>query len=146
MTDALMKLYSRLPASGRSAAASLRGVYLRSWRYGRQTEALIEQALEREKWTPQRWKSYQEERLAFVLHRAATQVPVLSAPMGDPPAARVSRVVGSARELADSVEGDSAIQSARLYRGRLQPAPDVSGADQRHDRKTAGPVASSRDR
>ena len=75
MTDALMKLYSRLPASGRSAAASLRGVYLRSWRYGRQTEALIEQALEREKWTPQRWKSYQEERLAFVLHRAATQVP-----------------------------------------------------------------------
>ena len=75
MTDALMKLYSRLPPSGRSAAASLRGAYLRSWRYGRQTEALIEAALDREKWSPKRWKSYQEERLAFVLHRAATQVP-----------------------------------------------------------------------
>ena len=75
MTDTLMKLYSRLPPSGRSAAASLRGAYLRSWRYGKQTEALIEAALEREQWSPNRWKSYQEERLAFALHRAATQVP-----------------------------------------------------------------------
>ena len=60
MTDALMKLYSRLPPSGRSAAASLRGAYLRSWRYGRQTEALIEAALDREKWSPKRWKSYRK--------------------------------------------------------------------------------------
>jgi phenylacetate-CoA ligase len=70
-----MKLYHRLPAAGRSAAASARGFYLRSWRYGRRTEALIAAAIERESWSPDRWKAYQEERLAYVLHRAATQVP-----------------------------------------------------------------------
>jgi phenylacetate-CoA ligase len=75
MTDVLMKLYNRLPAVGRSAAASARGFYLRSWRYGRRTEAYIEAAIERETWSPEKWKAYQEERLAFVLHRAATQVP-----------------------------------------------------------------------
>lgn len=75
MTDAWMKLYHRLPPAGRSAAASVRGFYLRSWRYGRRTEALIEAAIERESWSPEKWKSYQEERLAFVLHRAATRVP-----------------------------------------------------------------------
>ena len=146
MTDALMKLYSRLPASGRSAAASLRGVYLRSWRYGRQTEALIEQALEREKWTPQQWKSVPGRAPGVRAAPRGNAGAVLSPPMGDPPAARVSGVVGSARELADSVEGNSALQPARVRRGRLQPAPDVSRADQRHDRETARPVASSRDR
>jgi phenylacetate-CoA ligase len=76
MTDAwMMKLYHRLPAAGRSAAASARGLYLRSWRYGRRTEALIEAARERETWSPPQWKRYQEEQLAFVLHRAATLVP-----------------------------------------------------------------------
>ena len=75
MTDALMKIYHRLPPAGRSAAASARGFYLRSWRYGRRTEALIEAAIERETWSEEKWTRYQEEQLAFVLHRAATQVP-----------------------------------------------------------------------
>lgn len=75
MKDAWMKVYNRLPPSGRSAAASLRGMYLRSWRYGRRTDALIEAALERESWSPEQWKRHQEEQLAFVLHRAATRVP-----------------------------------------------------------------------
>jgi phenylacetate-CoA ligase len=35
----------------------------------------VEEALEREAWSPDRWKAWQEERLAYVLHRAATQVP-----------------------------------------------------------------------
>jgi phenylacetate-CoA ligase len=55
--------------------ASLRGAYLRSWRYGAETERLTAEALERESWTDDRWRRWQEERLGFVLHRAATQVP-----------------------------------------------------------------------
>ena len=75
MTDTLLKIYHRLPSPLRSVAASLRGLYLRSWRYGPETDRLVEEALERETWTVDRWKIWQEERLAYVLHRAATQVP-----------------------------------------------------------------------
>lgn len=75
MNARLLSYYHRLPPAGRSAVASLRGLYLHQWRYGRETEALVEQALSREAWSPERWKTWQEERLAFVLHRAATSVP-----------------------------------------------------------------------
>ena len=68
-------MYRRLPAPGRSIAATLRGLYLRWWRYGADTERLVEAALERDRWSPERWRAWQEERLAFVLHRAATRVP-----------------------------------------------------------------------
>src|SRR5262249_4057883 len=33
------------------------------------------EALDRERWSPERWKSWREERMAYMLHRAATQVP-----------------------------------------------------------------------
>jgi len=59
----------------RSVAASLRGLYLRSWRYGPESERLVAEALEREHWSAERFKAWQEERLASVLHRAATCVP-----------------------------------------------------------------------
>lgn len=75
MNNTLVKLYNYSPASLRSIAASLRGYYLRSWRYGPETERLVEEALDRERWSPHQWKGWQEERLAYVLHRGATQVP-----------------------------------------------------------------------
>ncbi len=75
MSDTLLQIYHRLPSPVRSFAASLRGVYLRWWRYGPETERLVAEALEREQWSPDRWKTWQEERLAYVLHRAATHVP-----------------------------------------------------------------------
>lgn len=75
MNDTMVKLYDHLPTPMRSLAASLRGLYLRSWRYGPETERLVQEALDRESWTPGQWKAWQEERLAHVLHRAATQVP-----------------------------------------------------------------------
>lgn len=75
MSKTIQSIYHRLPARGRSIAASLRGLYLNSWRYGPETERLVEEALERECWSAERWRSWQEERLAYVLHRAATQVP-----------------------------------------------------------------------
>lgn len=75
MADLIHRLYWRLPAPARSAVATLRGRQLRSWRYGAETDRLVQEALEREHWSPQKWSVWQEERLAFILHRAATQVP-----------------------------------------------------------------------
>lgn len=75
MTQILRRIYQHLPASSRSAAATMRGVYLRSWRYGPDTERLVEAAREREHWSARQWKEWQEQRLAYVLHRAATKVP-----------------------------------------------------------------------
>jgi phenylacetate-CoA ligase len=75
VNEALKKIYWRLPAGPRSLIASGYGYYLRSWRYGRDSEGLIEQALERESWSPARVKAWQQERLAQMLHVAATRVP-----------------------------------------------------------------------
>lgn len=70
-----LKLYHSLPYPFRVLAASAKGYYLRWWRYGPETERLIEEALERETWSPQQWRAWQEERLAYVLHRARHKVP-----------------------------------------------------------------------
>lgn len=75
MNETLLRIYHHVPAAARSLAASMRGAYLRSWRYGPETERLVEEALARESWSPEKWKTWQEERLAQVLHRAATRVP-----------------------------------------------------------------------
>ena len=71
----LVSFYHRLPGSARSVAASLRGLYLRSWRYSSETERLVEEAHEREHWSAETWRHWQEARLAYVLERAATRVP-----------------------------------------------------------------------
>jgi phenylacetate-CoA ligase len=71
----LLSLYHRAPQTVRRQAAHLRGLYLRAWRYGRETEALVEQALDRERWSPEQWERWQKARLRTVLERAATDVP-----------------------------------------------------------------------
>jgi phenylacetate-coenzyme A ligase PaaK-like adenylate-forming protein len=75
VSDRLLRVYHRLPGRARSVAASLRGLYLRTWRYGAKTEQLVEEALERDHWSAERWQAWREQRLAYVLHRAATRVP-----------------------------------------------------------------------
>lgn len=75
MSDRLLQLYHRLPVAARSAAASLRGYYLRAARYSRETESLIATAFERESWSREQWQAWQTVRLATVLERAATRVP-----------------------------------------------------------------------
>lgn len=75
MNATLLRTYYSLPKSARSAIATGRGAYLNYWRYNGRTEKLVEEALEREQWSAERWRRWQEERLAFVLHRAATRVP-----------------------------------------------------------------------
>jgi phenylacetate-CoA ligase len=64
-----------LPYPIKSIAASTKGYFLRRQRYDKKTEQLVECVLERESWSAEKWRHWQEERLAFVLHRAATQVP-----------------------------------------------------------------------
>lgn len=75
MSSWALRLYQHLPAPARAAAVAARGWHLRSWRYGSDTERLVSEALAREKWGPDQWASWREERLAFVLERAATRVP-----------------------------------------------------------------------
>ncbi|MCP5303465.1 MAG: phenylacetate--CoA ligase family protein [Pseudomonadales bacterium] len=75
MNKSLLKFYHQLPPSARDIVASIRGYYLRSWRYGPETEHWATEAHEREYWSTEKWKAYREKRLASVLHRAATQVP-----------------------------------------------------------------------
>jgi phenylacetate-CoA ligase len=71
----LMDVYYRLPYPARVLAASLKGLSLRWWRYGPRTEALVEETLARDTWSPRQWQDWREERLAFVLNRSARQVP-----------------------------------------------------------------------
>jgi phenylacetate-CoA ligase len=53
----------------------MRGLQLQRRRYGPDTERLVEEALERDAWTPEQWRVWTENRLGIVLHRARTLVP-----------------------------------------------------------------------
>jgi phenylacetate-CoA ligase len=68
-------IYNRLPARSRSIAASARGYYLSWWRYGRDTERFVDEAIERDSWDAGQWSKWQSERLQFVLDRARRHVP-----------------------------------------------------------------------
>lgn len=70
-----LALYNLLPYPLRTLAVSARGYYLCWWRYGSETNCLVRDALSREAWEPGCWKAWQEDRLAYLLHRAATRVP-----------------------------------------------------------------------
>lgn len=75
MSSPSLRLYHRLPSPARSLAATLRGWYLRWSRYGRETPRLVAEAQEREHWSAAQWDAWRQERLGYVLHRAATRVP-----------------------------------------------------------------------
>jgi len=73
--SALTSLYEKVPPPARSLMASVRGYQLRRWRYGSNTERLVAETLERDAWDAARWQGWREDRLARLLHRAATRVP-----------------------------------------------------------------------
>jgi phenylacetate-CoA ligase len=75
MNDWMLKLYHGLPGPIRSLAATARGYQLRRWRYGANTDDLVEEALERESWTQVQWEIWRQDRLSALLERAATRVP-----------------------------------------------------------------------
>lgn len=72
--NALSAFY-RLPYPLRCAAATIHGLALKTWRYSRETDRLVDEALERDEWGPRRWLDWQQERLAYVLNHAARSVP-----------------------------------------------------------------------
>jgi phenylacetate-CoA ligase len=69
------RFYRHLPLGARSAAGSIYGFYLQSCRYGSDLENLVAEAHDRERWSASQWQAYREDRLARLLHRAATRVP-----------------------------------------------------------------------
>ena len=71
----LLDLYHRLPYGGRCLAATLRGLYLKRWRYGADTDRLRRQALERDRWGARQWRDFHDRALPALLHRAVTRVP-----------------------------------------------------------------------
>src|SRR5437667_5910487 len=75
MKDLGLRIYGSLPYALRVVAASLRGCQMRRWRYCRETDRLVEAALERETWSTSQWSAWQEERLHGLLQRAVTHVP-----------------------------------------------------------------------
>jgi phenylacetate-CoA ligase len=75
MSATLLNIYHRLPGWMRSGAVRLHGFHLRSWRFGPETPRLMEEARERDHWTPEQWQEWKHQRLSFVLDRAATRVP-----------------------------------------------------------------------
>lgn len=70
-----LRIYHLLPGPARNLAATLRGRKLRAWRYGEETGRLVEEALDRDSWTGEQWSAWRKDRLARLLHRAATRVP-----------------------------------------------------------------------
>lgn len=75
MHDSLaLQLYYGLPLL-RNTLASIRGLQLRHWRYGGESAALIQAAVEREHWTAAQWQHWQQAELHKFLLHARTQVP-----------------------------------------------------------------------
>jgi phenylacetate-CoA ligase len=75
LKDLALQLYHRLPYFLKVVPASLYGYQLKRWRYGANPEELVAEALSREFWGLEKWQAWQEEKLAALLHHAATRVP-----------------------------------------------------------------------
>lgn len=71
----LERIFRSLPAPLKNAAASLHGLRLHRRRYGRESEALVEAALDRDTWDAGRWRRFLDERRERMLRRAARRVP-----------------------------------------------------------------------
>lgn len=93
LKEAIAAVYPLLPDPARRVVANVRGFQLRRWRYGSDTETLVEQILEREQWSPAHWEAWTTERLQMVLERAATSVSYYRETWG--------RRQGDVRSLAD---------------------------------------------
>ena len=75
MNELLFSLYQRSPYALKVCAASLRGLHLRHWRYGSETDALVSRAVAREHWSPDQWARWQAERLSLILKLAKERIP-----------------------------------------------------------------------
>jgi phenylacetate-CoA ligase len=71
----VQSFYEKMPPTIQSIMASAYGYKLLRGRYGSETGRLVDQAVERETYSVEQWKNYQDEKLSRILHRAANQVP-----------------------------------------------------------------------
>jgi phenylacetate-CoA ligase len=71
----LQTIYENSPYFLKVLAASMKGYQLKWWRYGRDTEKLLQEALDRETWSPEKISAWQEEKLVKMLVHAAKNVP-----------------------------------------------------------------------
>ena len=70
-----LEIYHRMPFWLQGLTASARGYYLNKWRYDKDTDRRVNEALEREYWSATEWKTWREKRLSFILERAVRKVP-----------------------------------------------------------------------
>lgn len=117
MNGALYALYRVLPHRAKSVVASVRGYQLQRWRYGPETEDQVGEALERESWNGKRWKSFQEERLAALLDRAARNVPFYR------------RQWSERRQKGDRSAVDRVESWPILSKGQIRECPEAFVAD-----------------
>ena len=123
MNSELLAMYHCLPAPARSLVASLRGWYLNRWRFSAESARLVEEALDRDQWSAERWHTWRSERLAYILDRAATRVPYYR----DYWAAR--------RRRGDRASWDQLENWPLLEKERVRATPRAFLADDCHPRK-----------
>ncbi len=75
MNSLAQRIYWSMPAALRDFAAGVHGARLTRQRYGPETERLMADALEREYWTEERWRTWRQARLSELLERSAARVP-----------------------------------------------------------------------
>ncbi len=74
MSD-FLRLYNVFPYSLKVVAASVWGLYLNKVRYAKNVDEMVEQVLEREDWSADQWRNWQENQLSAMLFHAANKVP-----------------------------------------------------------------------
>lgn len=75
MADRALALYHRLPAPARDLVATAYGLRARWWRAGGDAPEQVAAALERDRWSPDRWAGWEADAVAVALERAAATVP-----------------------------------------------------------------------
>ena len=68
-------IYLQFPYFLKVIAASVKGHNLQNFRYGKEIERLVEEAINRESWSAEQWDNWRLNRLEYILTRAATRVP-----------------------------------------------------------------------
>lgn len=68
-------LYNKMPFFFKNIIGSIYGASLKVWRYGPETDSLVEDALSRESWSKEQWDAWQKKRLRYILELASSNVP-----------------------------------------------------------------------
>lgn len=70
-----LRIYHKLPSVIRGLAASIHGAKLKFLRYSSLTPKLVADANDRESWSSDRWREWQQDQLSLLLRSASLHVP-----------------------------------------------------------------------